>query len=83
MGLLTGLLTLPLAPMRSVTWVAEQVRQQAEDEFYDPVEIRRQLEDVDEIRARGDLDDDEAEAIEEELVQRLLAGQARASERKV
>lgn len=83
MGLLTGLLTLPLAPMRGVKWVAEQVRQQAEEEFYDPVEIRRQLEDVDEMRARGELDDDEAEAIEEELVQRLLEGQARASEREV
>ncbi len=83
MGLLTGLLTLPLAPMRGVAWVAEQVRRQAEDEYYDPVEIRRQLEDVDEMRASGELDEDEAEAIEEELVQRLLEAQERAGEKEV
>jgi len=83
MCLLTGLLTLPLAPMRGVAWVAEQVRRQAEDEYYDPVEIRRQLEDVDEMRASGELDEDEAEAIEEELVQRLLEAQERAGEKEV
>jgi len=83
MGLLTGLLTLPLAPMRGVAWVAEQVRRQAEDEYYDPVEIRRQLEDVDEMRASGELDEDEAEAIEEKLVQRLLEAQERAGEKEV
>ena len=30
MGLITGILGLPLAPVRGTIWVAEQVRQQAE-----------------------------------------------------
>lgn len=83
MGLLTGLLTLPIAPMRGVTWVADQVRRQAEDEYYDPAELRRRIEDVEQMRAGGVLSEEEAEAIEDELVRRLLEGQARASEREV
>ena len=36
-GLMTGLLGLPLAPVRGVLWVAEQVREHAEEQYYDPV----------------------------------------------
>lgn len=77
MGLFTGLLTLPLAPVRGVAWVAEQVQEQAERELYDPVKIRRQLEDVDELRAAGHISEEEADALEEELVERLLQSQTR------
>ena len=77
MGLFTGLLTLPLAPVRGVIWVAEQSYDQAERELYDPAKIRRQLEDIDELRAAGEIDEVEAEAIEDELVQRLLDRPAR------
>lgn len=77
MGLFTGLLTLPLAPVRGVAWVAEQVQEQAERELYDPVKIRRQLEDVDELRAAGHISEEEADALEEELVERLVQSQTR------
>ena len=36
MGLITGILGLPLAPLRGTVAVAEQMRKQAEEEFYDP-----------------------------------------------
>lgn len=77
MGLLTGLLTLPLAPVRGTIWVAEQVQRQAEREFYDPDRIRQQLEEVDLARAEGTLDEQEAAAIEDELVARLVEGRDR------
>jgi hypothetical protein len=77
MGLITGILGLPLAPLRGTVWVAEQVRQQAEDEYYDPARIRAQLEDVDRARASGELTDDEATALEDELVERLMVGRSR------
>jgi hypothetical protein len=77
MGLITGILGLPLAPLRGTVWVAEQVRQQAEDEYYDPARIRAELEDVDRARASGELTDDEATAIEDELVERLMVGRSR------
>jgi chorismate mutase len=79
-GLLTELLGLPLLPLRGVVAVAEQVRQQAEEEYYDPGRIRAQLEEVERQRAEGSLSDEEAEALEEELVERLIEGQRRFRE---
>ena len=53
MGLITGILGLPLAPLRGTVWAAEQIRRQAEEEFYDPARIRLQLEEVARRRAAG------------------------------
>ena len=77
MGLIAGLLTLPLAPLRGTVWAAEQIRQQAEEEFYDPVKIRQELDQVDRLRSAGELADDEATAWEDELVDRLLVSRSR------
>jgi hypothetical protein len=81
MGLLTGLLTAPMAPLRGVVALAEQVRRRAEDEFYDPATIRIELERVDALRAAGDIDDHEATAREDALVERLMVGQQLREER--
>jgi chorismate mutase len=77
MGLISGILGLPVAPLRGVVAVAEQVRDQAEEEFYDPVRIRQQLEQVDRMRQDGTLDDEEATAWEDELVERLMVARDR------
>jgi len=73
MGLITGILTLPLAPVRGVMWVGEQIRAEAERQWSDPASIQAQLSDIEAMREAGDIDDDEADALEEELLQRLLA----------
>jgi hypothetical protein len=73
MGLVTGLLTLPLAPVRGVVWLAERIRDQAEQELYDPAAIRRQLAQVDEARAAGELSEDEAAELQDELLGRLTS----------
>jgi Gas vesicle protein G len=80
MGLLTGLLTLPLAPVRGTVAVADQILRAAEDEFYDPARIRAQLEDVERRHAAGELTDDEAIAWEDELIERLMAAPPRTRE---
>ena len=72
MGLLTGLIGLPLAPVRGVIWLAGQIQQQAEDQYYDPVRIRAQLERVDEARRSGELSEEECAELENELLQRLM-----------
>ena len=77
MGLIKGLLGLPTAPVRGVIAAAEQVRQHAEDVFYDPVAIRAQLEEVERQRAEGILSDAEATMWEDELVERLLVARDR------
>jgi chorismate mutase len=71
-GLVTGLLGLPLLPVRGVVWLAEQVLEQAEDQFYDPARIRAQLDRVDEARRSGELSEQECTEIEDELLQRLM-----------
>jgi hypothetical protein len=71
-GLITGILGLPLAPLKGVVAAAEQVRQQAEEEFYDPVNIRKELEHVERLREEGTISDDEATAWEDQLVERLM-----------
>lgn len=81
MGLLSGLLSLPLAPVRGVVAVADQVLQQAEEEFYDPVRIRRELEHVEQLRTDGTLSEEEATSWEDELVERLLVARQRPDRR--
>jgi cytochrome c-type biogenesis protein CcmH/NrfG len=77
MGLISGILGLPVAPLRGVVAAAEQVRRQAEDEFYDPVTIRQQLEQVQRLREDGTLTEEEAVMWEDELVERLLVARDR------
>jgi chorismate mutase len=68
----TGLLGLPLAPVRGVIWLAEQIRRQAEEQYYDPARIRAQLEEIDEARRAGTLSEEECDKLENELLQRLM-----------
>lgn len=77
MGLISGLLTLPIAPVRGVVWLAEQILDQAEEQYYDPTRIRAQLERVDQARRSGELSEEECAALEDELLQRLMEGRTR------
>ena len=81
MGLLTGLLTLPLAPIRGTVWIAEQLAEQAARELDEGRTIRRQLAEVELRYERGELTVEELEEIEDELLERLrLAGALEATE---
>jgi chorismate mutase len=75
MGLITGLLTLPLAPVRGVAWIAEQVREEGERQWMDPAAIQEALADVQARRESGMIDDAEADRLEDELIERLLASE--------
>jgi len=77
-GLITGLLTLPLAPVRGVAAVAEQIQRRAEEEYYDPVRIREELNEVQRQREDGELTDTEATEREDELVERLMVAYDRS-----
>jgi hypothetical protein len=81
MGLLTGLLTLPLAPVRGTMWIAEQIAEQAARELDEGRTIRRQLAEAELRYERGELTVEELEQIEDELLERLrLAGELDAAE---
>ena len=72
MGLIMGLLTLPLAPVRGTVWIAEKLEEQAQAELNDDSALRAQLVELEELRASGEIDEAELEAAEDELVQRLM-----------
>jgi hypothetical protein len=74
MGLITGLLTLPLAPVRGVAWVADQVAEQAELELYDEGRIMRELALLEMAHEAGEIDDDELAKRVDLVLERLEAG---------
>jgi len=76
MGLISGLLTLPLAPVRGTAWLAERIQEQAEQELYDEDSIRAQLMELEEARQTGDYDEEELAAAEDVLIERLMASRA-------
>jgi hypothetical protein len=80
-GLLTGLLTLPLAPVRGVAWVAGKVAAEAERELYGDAEtLRRELTELQRERAFGQVADEEYTERETALLTRLAALRRRDSE---
>jgi len=71
MGLLTQIVTLPLAPVRGVVWVDERVREAAEDEYYDPAPIHRALAELEAQLVAGEIDEETFDRREDELLDRL------------
>jgi Gas vesicle protein G len=80
-GLISGLLTLPLAPVRGTVWLAERIQEQAEGELYDEDAIRSQLMDIDAARQAGEIGAEEAAEAEDVLLERLIAARALGGDR--
>ncbi|MFF8309013.1 gas vesicle protein GvpG [Streptomyces lydicus] len=71
MGLITDLLTLPLAPVRGTVWVLDQVLLTAEREYYDPEPVRAELAQLERELVEGRIEDEEFDRREDELLDRL------------
>jgi hypothetical protein len=71
MGLLTGLLTLPLAPLRGTVWIAEKLAEEAERELREAQSPRRRLLEAERRLEVGVLSVEEYEAIEDEALEQL------------
>jgi hypothetical protein len=78
MGLISGLLTLPLAPVRGVAWVSEQVALEGERELNDETRVRRELARLEMELDAGHIDEQQFEELEDALLERLE--RARATE---
>lgn len=76
MGLITGLLTLPLAPVRGVAWVTEKVAEEAERELYDEPRILRELQELEAARDDGLISQETFDRGVDELLARLEMGRA-------
>lgn len=80
MGLFIGLITLPLAPVRGVVWIAEQVMEEMERELQDEESIRRELVQLEFDFEDGLIDEEERQVREDALMERLAASQAHSEE---
>jgi hypothetical protein len=74
MGIITGLLTLPLAPVRGVAWVAQQLYDEAARELYDEDRIMAELTELELAHEAGDIDDEQLSAGVDALLERLEEG---------
>ena len=72
MGLLRRLVMLPVAPVEGVVWLARNIQEMAEQELHDPARLRAHLQEAEDAHRRGDINDDELAAIEDEVLQRLV-----------
>lgn len=78
MGLLSTAL---LAPVKLVTWTADQVLAAAEAELYDPGRIREALVRLNEDHDRGLVSEEEFLAAEDALMERLEIASDREARR--
>ena len=74
MGLLFNLVTLPVTgPLKATTWVAEQVLDVAERDFYDEDAIRSAMQDAESRYQLGAISEQDYEATVDTLLERLMA----------
>src|SRR5438309_87898 len=57
MGFFTGLVTLPLAPIRGTAWLAQQLAEEAERQLHDESRLRRELMQLELEHDDGVIDD--------------------------
>ncbi|MGW0289012.1 gas vesicle protein GvpG [Streptomyces tuirus] len=68
MGLVTGLLLLPLAPVRGTLWVADHLLREAERQASDPRAVQARLAALNRALEEGAIDESTFEEEEERLL---------------
>lgn len=80
MGLIVGLLTLPLAPVRGVVWLAELVEAQAEREYEERRGLQARLAEIEQARVAGELSDEQSADLEQRVLDGFWEPSAAAGE---
>ena len=76
MGLLTLPFRLPLLPLQAVVRLAQLIEDEAERQRADPATVRRELEQIEQAHASGQISGEEAARLQEEAVARFTQVQA-------
>ncbi|QLY33921.1 gas vesicle protein GvpG [Nocardia huaxiensis] len=66
------LLTLPLLPVKGVLALAEVIAEEVDKELYGMPAIRRRLDELQRLRAAGQIEEDDYRQAEQELIGRML-----------
>lgn len=77
MGLLSELVSLPLAPARFAFWAVDRVVDAAAQQHYGPAAVRAELAELSRQLDDGLLSAEEFDRREDELLDRLAEGQRR------
>jgi Gas vesicle protein G len=73
-GVIKELALVPVAPLRFTVWVADKVAEQVDREQNSPEARVRRLRQIEDARARGELDDDEAAELEALVIEGAREG---------
>jgi hypothetical protein len=76
MGLISGVLTLPLAPVRGVAWIAEVLHEEAGRQLEEANSPERRLAELDVLRTAGEVTEEEAAEMEAEIIEAMLEREA-------
>jgi len=71
MSLLTFPFKLPLLPVHAVVRLAQVIQDEAERTLADPATLRRELEQIEQARASGEISEEEASELETEALARF------------
>jgi cytochrome c-type biogenesis protein CcmI len=72
MGIFSAIVGLPLVPVRGVISLGEVIARQVDQELHNPAVTRRQLEELEEARERGEISAEEESEAQEEILQTRL-----------
>ena len=70
-GLLTLPFRLPLLPLQAVVRLGQLIEEEAERQLADPARVRRELEQIEQARAAGEISAEEAARRQQEAVARF------------
>lgn len=75
MGLITAVLTFPVAPVKGVIAVARVIQERVNQELYDPASARKELEAAEQAREAGEITEAEESQVQQAVVDRMTEPQ--------
>jgi cytochrome c-type biogenesis protein CcmH/NrfG len=82
-GFFTAIVTWPLAPVRGVVSLAELIQRRVDQEMNNPATTRKQLEELEEARERGEITREEENRAQDEIIEaRITPGAASSAPSK-
>jgi L-fucose isomerase-like protein len=76
MGLVSSLLLWPLAPVMGVISLAELIQRRVDEELYSPASTRRQLEELEDARRRGEITAEQERQGQERILRTRMGSNA-------
>jgi cytochrome c-type biogenesis protein CcmI len=73
MGIFSAIVLFPLAPVRGVIALGELIQRQVDQQTRNPAVVRKQLEELEEARERGEISPEEEDEAQDEVLGSIVA----------